>query len=128
MAYKNKASDTAWRKKNAAHLRKYHRAWIKDHPEAASDYSRTARTAVKIEVLSHYGKGGKLMCCWPKCKIKDVDMLTLDHEKDDGAKKRKNGEKTGYNGYRDLRKLNYSDGYQTLCCNHNQKKEMMRRR
>jgi hypothetical protein len=51
-------------------------------------------------------------------------MLTIDHEKNDGAEERK---KYGSSLYLYLRK-NFPDGYQTLCHNHQWKKEIMRRR
>lgn len=83
----------------------------------------------KLEALSHYGKDGKLQCCWPDCNITDIDMLNLDHVNDDGAEDRKQCSGAGgMNLCIRLRKQGYPSGYQTLCANHNWKKEIMRRR
>lgn len=51
--------------------------------------------ALKFEVLSRYGRGGKPTCCWPGCTVSDPDMLTLDHVDDTGAKHRR---ETGLEG------------------------------
>ena len=82
---------------------------------------------IKLDVLSHYGKDGQLKCCWSGCEVDDPDMLSLDHLNNDGAKDRAQG-KAGIKHYRMLKKENYPDGFQTLCHNHQWKKELMRRR
>jgi hypothetical protein len=82
---------------------------------------------VKLEVLSHYGKDGRLECCWPECTINDPDMLSIDHVNNNGKADRKsNG--SGVIFYRHLQSISYPEGYQTLCLNHQFKKELMRRR
>jgi hypothetical protein len=83
----------------------------------------------KIAALSHYGPNGVAKCSWPGCEIDDVDMLVLDHVRNDGAAQRKamggtNGK--GHTLYRILKKQGYPEGFQTLCCNHNHKKELLR--
>jgi len=83
---------------------------------------------LKIRVLSHYGKGGKALCSWRRCTICDLDVLSLDHIKDDGQKHRAAGFKNGVNGYRQLERLGYPKGFQTLCMNHQWKKEILRRK
>jgi hypothetical protein len=55
-------------------------------------------------------------------------MLVLDHEQDNGAEERKAGHGRGWSFYLFLKRNGYPSGYQTLCCNHNQKKEMVRAR
>jgi len=45
----------------------------------------------KLRVLTYYGKNKTLQCRWPHCEVVDLDMLTLDHIKDDGAKNRQSG-------------------------------------
>ena len=83
----------------------------------------------KLAVLRHYGKNGKRVCCWKGCAVSDPDMLVIDHIEDNGAEERNNGTmKTGINGLKKLRALNYPIGYQTLCSNHNLKKEIMKRK
>lgn len=90
------------------------------------------RTKIKIEVLSHYGKLGKLQCVWDGCNIIDVDMLTIDHINNDGHKDRaiKGYRFKGYQMYNNLKKAGYPSNLhlQTLCANHQLKKEMIRKR
>lgn len=86
------------------------------------------RNELRIETLSHYGPSSQLQCSWPECGIIDPDMLVLDHINDDGAAQRKTGCGRGWNFYRWLKKHNFPEGYQTLCCNHNHKKELIRSR
>ena len=81
-------------------------------------------------VLAHYGPAQKLQCSWPECDVTDVDMLSLDHVRNDGNIERKidrnNG--AGCNLYRRLKVAGFPDGFQTLCHNHQWKKEILRRR
>ena len=92
-------------------------------PEAR-ERQRASRQALKKKVLAHYGPGGRLNCCWPECVIDDVDMLTLDHVNNDGAAHRKEIKSRIYNW---IVKNNYPDGFQTLCGNHQMKKEFLGR-
>ena len=84
----------------------------------------------KIKTLTRYGKHGKLQCCWPGCIETDVDVLTLDHVKDDGAKHRKqaNGTNGGNSLYSLLANQKRVKGFQTLCWNHQWKKQIVRLR
>ena|ERR1039458_7844521 len=84
---------------------------------------------IRKEVLSQYGKAGQLRCCWFRCLVSDIDMLTLDHIQDNGSEERRvNRYIAGVRLYRMLRRAGYPDGYQTLCSNHQLKKEITRRR
>jgi hypothetical protein len=85
--------------------------------------AQQARIELKLQVLSHYGKNEKLECCWPDCGVTDLDLLTLDHQNNDGAKDRKQG-----NLYRRVRNAGFPTGFQTLCWNHQWKKQMIRLR
>ena len=86
----------------------------------------------KIRVLTHYGPDGRLGCCWVDCLIIDVDMLSLDHIHNDGASHRNalnKGAGRGKGGrsvYRDVEKRNFPSGFQTLCFNHQMKKQLTR--
>lgn len=90
----------------------------------------------KLRVLTHYGPGGRLGCCWPGCLIDDVDMLSLDYTNNDGVEHRRaiakgNKNSRSYSGtptYIDVEKRGYPSGFQTLCCNHQMKKEIQRRK
>lgn len=80
--------------------------------------------ALKEEVLTHYGHDGALECCWSSCTVRDIDMLTLDHVKDDGAEHRKSVRGSMYAW---LKSQGFPEGFQTLCANHQLKKEILRR-
>jgi hypothetical protein len=86
------------------------------------------RLEVKIEVLSHYGPNGLLGCCWESCTVTDPDMLTLDHENNDGNVARKGTYKGGISFYMKVKRDGYPTGLATLCHNHQWKKEISRRR
>ena len=84
---------------------------------------------IKAEVLAHYGFEGALQCSYPDCTVTDPAMLTLDHVNNDGAEDRLRGRKwTGVPLYGVLKRDNYPSGFATLCCNHQNKKELGRRR
>jgi hypothetical protein len=103
----------------------YNRGYYKDNTQRIYDY----RLGVKTEVLAHYGKKGELKCCWQDCEITDVDILTLDHVNNDGAQERRTRpNNNGASFYIRLRYEGYPNGFQTLCCNHQWKKEILRRR
>jgi hypothetical protein len=96
----------------------------KEQRERAYARVRKLSRKRKIEVLTHYGKHGKLQCCWKGCKVVGIDMLTLDHKNDDGARHRR--EIGPGNTYTSVKKLGFPEGYQTLCWNHQWKKEINR--
>lgn len=106
------------------------------HPERVVLWENNARAGriqerfeLKIETLSHYGMDGKLQCCWDGCRVRDVDVLSLDHVNNDGTTHRKETKTLGGSSfYRRLRKQGYPFGFQTLCMNHQFKKELMRKR
>lgn len=104
--------------------------WLAAHREEYKIRKKDYNAEVKTEVLTHYGPDGKLQCAWPGCDITDLDMLSLDHINNDGARERKYAARGGGGvaTYHRVRKLNYPIGYQTLCHNHQWKKELMRRR
>ena len=105
------------RKKHLKQTRIYQRKWMREHNEK-----------VKLKILTHYGKGGNLMCCWRNCTISDIDMLSLDHVLDNGAEERRSGLKGGQHLYARLLRENFPNGFQTLCFNHQFKKDLPRRR
>lgn len=82
---------------------------------------------IKAQVLSHYGKDENLHCSWPDCIEVDIDILTLDHINNDGYKDR-NGNKGASKLYARLIRECFPTGFQTLCANHQLKKEILRRR
>ena len=97
--------------------------------EAKNRNARAWNNQIKLECLTHYGPCRMLQCSAIDCIVNDVDMLTLDHTNNDGAKDRREGRNcTGVRLYWVLKKEGYPEGFSTLCCNHQSKKEMMRRR
>lgn len=82
---------------------------------------------IKTQVLSYYGKDKHLHCSWPDCIETDLDVLTLDHIANDGYKDR-NGNKDATKLYARLIREQFPVGFQTLCANHQLKKELLRRR
>lgn len=95
----------------------------------AKQSRQNARLTIKSDVLTHYGKEGRLQCCYPDCPVTDVDMLTLDHENNDGSEDRKaRGMNGGYRFYLALRREDFPTGYLTLCWNHQWKKQILRLR
>ena len=116
-----------WLKKpgNRAKSRAKGREWYRKNKIKFLSRLRTKRRASKLEALTHYGKGGKLLCSGYGCRVHDLDLLTLDHVNDDGAKKRRQEESCHYSR---LKNEGWPPGFQTLCWNHQWKKEMNRRR
>jgi hypothetical protein len=105
-----------------------HKAWMAVPANRAKHYVRCMEYAagLKREVLAHYSPGGiEPMCSFPLCGISNVNMLVLDHIDNNGGKERKS---KGTKIYGRLQRENYPPGYQTLCCNHNTEKELLRRR
>ena len=102
------------------------KASVKNYKEAHRKSWRKQHKAAKGAALTHYGKGGKLLCQWPWCKVSDLDMLTLDHIKDDGAKHRKDLGCYGGKIYEWLRAHGFPPELelQTLCWNHQWKKRI----
>lgn len=80
-------------------------------------YPVVRRMAEKLRhgVLAHYGE----VCA--VCKESDLDVLTIDHVDQQGAKHLSpNGERfRGVHLYRWLRDNGYPPGFRTLCFNHN---------
>ncbi len=87
------------------------REWAESH----LGYQRERTIKIKQEVLTHYGNGE---CICVGCGERRLDCLSLDHIANNGAdERRKQFRGGGVEFYRHLQKLNYPDGYQTLCMN-----------
>lgn len=119
-AYRRKrySEDHVYREKKKRERREYKI----ENPNKASNLSFKR----KCRVLKNYGKGKEALCCWKACTVVDPDMLSLDHINNDGAQDRKlRG--SGDNLYRKIEQENFPVGFQTLCYNHQWKKEISRR-
>jgi hypothetical protein len=118
-------------KKNRGKVLK-RRKELRTKPESmkkARNYSHKRHTIIKTFVLSHYGKGKKLLCSWRGCCVSDIDCLSLDHVNNDGYVERQKGNhNSGVSLYYKLIKLGYPEGFQTLCWNHQWKKEILKRK
>jgi hypothetical protein len=128
MPYKDPAEQKKYTEEHRKEANARARKWREENPERAKKVQREYQMRVKIDVLSHYGSNGKLQCCWPGCEVTDIDILTLDHVNNDGAEDRKGHGKGGAYFYSRVRKNLYPEGFQTLCANHQLKKEILRRR
>ena len=106
----------------------------KNFREAKKKNERIRNRKIKNRVLTHYGKRNKLCCSWKNCVVSDLDMLSIDHIKDNGANHRSRLTKGKYRGggglnfYKWLERNNFPSGNQTLCHNHQWKKEILRRK
>lgn len=91
---------------------------------------RKWRASRKAFIFTYYGPNGVMKCSWEGCEVTDPDMLVLDHINNNGAEHRRNEGKNaiGFSLYARLIKSGFPPGYQTLCCNHNTKKETIRAR
>lgn len=112
MAFKNQETSRAYHTKYYALVR---------------EERRKQRVDQKLQALSLYGPQGRIQCSWPGCEVSDPDVLTLDHVDNDGYARRAAGESRGDSLYRKVLKEPLP-GLQTLCANHNLKKEVLRRR
>jgi hypothetical protein len=129
-AEKNKVYQARYREKHREKIR----ARVKARYWASSDERERSRknyAESKKTVLTHYGPQHLLICSWNGCLVMDIDMLTLDHINNDGCEERRHrhrGAASGAQLYMKLIRENFPEGYQTLCANHQFKKELMRRR
>lgn len=131
-----KAYGKKWDQEHRSKRSRENALYRSKHPEFTSKNNPVYRLvemkyryALKAEVLSYYGKDFSLRCCWPFCNETDIDVLTLDHVDNSGKHDRKNGKrKTGARMYNHLKSLGFPEGFQTLCMNHQLKKEIRRKK
>jgi len=87
-------------------------------------WSRQRNEAHKLAAINVLTNGeGTCRCCGQG----DIDVLTIDHINDDGAKHRQEHPSSG-RIYNWLVSQEYPPGFQVLCMNCNVKKEVLRRR
>jgi hypothetical protein len=114
-----------WYRKNKERHKATRAAWRSANRQKDREWNVKNRAEVKLEVLSHYGPDGKVQCSWNGCTVIDPDMLSLDHVNNDGCNDSRG---TGSRLYQKLKNEQFPSGFQTLCHNHQWKKELMRRR
>jgi hypothetical protein len=81
-------------------------------PKHNCDAERLKRT-----VLAKYSGKNRAECSVPSCRVRCLDMLQLDHIRNNALWSAKT-ERAGIALYRRLRRAGYPTGYQTLCANH----------
>lgn len=119
------AATKRWRQRHPEQNTAYFAVYNKSEAHKAVKRRHTAK--LKLEVLTNCSPNKVLGCSWEGCAVTDLDMLSLDHVKNDGAEHRR---EHGQNGiYVLARKLGYpKDVFQTLCMNHQWKKRLMHHR
>ena len=104
------------RKYRAAHLEEQRDAYRRWYQTVGKQREAEERNTIKIEVLTHYGKG---KCACVLCGEARLACLSIDHISGNGCRERKQ-HGSGFFGlkfYKRLRKGGYPRGYQTLCMN-----------
>lgn len=120
----NKEKINKYKEENKEKIAKYKVDYHNRNKDKIYRRKRDWNRALKIKVLTYYSIfTTKPMCAIPGCLISDPDMLCLDHIDNDGAKHRKEINKT--NIYPWIIKNNYPPGFQVICHNHNFKKELL---
>lgn len=129
-----------WRAENPDRMRGYLKTYadknkdkirlrVLKYQQRNSLNAASLRDKDKLAALSFYGVNGVARCRYPGFTVEDLDMLCLDHIEHNGADERRISK--GLSGtflYRRLIKIGFPEGYQTLCANHNLKKEVVWRR
>lgn len=100
-----------------------HREWVEKNKEKVRQYNRERSLGRKRQVLTYYSPNKVLCCSWLGCFVDDIDMLSLDHLDNNGARDIRGSGKALYNS---LIRENFPSGFQTLCYNHQWKKEITR--
>ena len=98
--------------------------WRKNNREKELTMARKHRLQSKYVVFNYYSNGS--MKCL-KCGFDDVRALNIDHINDDGNTHRAEIGRGGVKFLSWLKKNNFPKGFQVLCANCNQIKEMERR-
>lgn len=124
--YKEREKTSEYDKKRYQKLKQYerrrHMIWyIKNIKEIKQRHIKK-NVALKTMVVNHY-TNGKMSCV--KCGFGDIRALAVDHINEvNGDKNRIGG--LGNKMYQWLKKNNYPNGYQILCFNCNQIKQMVK--
>ncbi|SRR6266404_3700171 len=90
--------------------------------DSCKELDRVRKAALKLNVLTFYSPNHRLGCSWKDCSVTDIDMLSLDHINNDGHQEKHKGSYI----YIKVKNLGFPGGFQTLCYNHQMKKELER--
>ena len=132
---KGKRWQAAYRKSHRKELVKAQQKRYRKYTPEIREYARVHgiqwRANQKKAAFTLYGPNHETRCAWGGCLVNDVDMLSLDHVKNDGRKHR-NKHATHRGGIQfytwllqEAKKGRLHD-IQVLCLNHNMKKEILR--
>jgi len=117
-----------WYQVNLEEIKRKSHIYYQTHKKQHAVTNQENRDRTKFEVYSHYS-GGTPLCA--HCSITDIDILSIDHINNDGAKHRKligQVRTAGASIYYWLKRNGYPKGFQVLCYNCNMKKEIQRRK
>jgi hypothetical protein len=89
------------------------KARYKKNKKVYKEWHRKRWALIKETVLRKYGKNGGCVCCG----ITNLDFLSLDHIKDNGAQDRRKNKYHNSGLYLRLLKCGFPKGFQTLCHN-----------
>lgn len=103
-----------YRKTHLPPIRIYNAEYYNNNKDKLKAKSIKYRTALKIDVLTHYGNG---KCACVRCGYSDIRALTLDHINGGGHQQRRDTGKSGLTFYIWLKQKGYPSGLQTYCCN-----------
>jgi len=107
----------SWYQRNLEKGRIIGREFYRKHRLHIRKIRTLRRHRIRLEVLGHYSSGQFVCAC---CGSSQVPFLTIDHingrKKGDGL--------SGYQLYAVLRQKGFPSGYQVLCYNCNQAKEV----
>lgn len=100
--------------KNSVALNDRRRKYREENRDKIRGYNQREGVRLKKQAVVAYGNGA----C-ERCNEDDIRILTLDHINQDGAKRRREGERWGGGLYRKLRQKDWPSGFRVLCFNCN---------
>lgn len=109
---------STWRERNREYLNEKSKKYYREHKEEKLKWEEEYRTKKKTLVMSYYTKG-TMKCQCPKCDIKGINFLTIEHINGGGSMHRKTIKRRGRSFYNWIVKNNYPKEYTVLCWNCN---------
>lgn len=106
-----------WKKENRIKVSAQHKRWVDKNREKINIYNRRKNQERRLKVLVHYSLNQILGCSC--CGEINPDFLTIDHINNDGAKHRREINRSGGGSpfYNWLIINEFPEGFQTLCAN-----------
>ena len=116
----NIKANKKYRQNHKEAIRERRRKDYQLHKEKRKASQKDFRERCKVEILTTYSTGDIPECV--RCKITDIDVLTIDHVNGGGFQERKKLGVGGGGFYLWLKRQGFPKGYQVLCANCNMKK------